>query len=66
MVIVAGHLIVDPSHREDYLAGCAAGVEQAGPDPAPSGKYLRSPTMPLPASTVARSTRRTGECGSAT
>ena len=28
MVIVAGHLIVDPSHREDYLAGCAAVVEQ--------------------------------------
>lgn len=22
MVIVAGHLIVDPAHRDDYLSGC--------------------------------------------
>ena len=29
MVIVAGHLIVDPQARADYLAGCAAVVEQA-------------------------------------
>ncbi len=28
MVIVAGHLIVEPSDREDYLAGCAVVVEQ--------------------------------------
>jgi quinol monooxygenase YgiN len=29
MVIVAGHLVVDPSQREAYLAGCADVVEQA-------------------------------------
>lgn len=29
MIIVAGHLTVEPSERESYLAGCAAVVEQA-------------------------------------
>ncbi|MET0897078.1 MAG: antibiotic biosynthesis monooxygenase family protein [Mycobacterium sp.] len=29
MVIVAGHLMVGPGHREDYLAGCVTVVEQA-------------------------------------
>ncbi|MDL5155280.1 putative quinol monooxygenase [Actinomycetospora termitidis] len=29
MVIVAGHVIVAPERREDYLAGCVAVVEQA-------------------------------------
>lgn len=29
MVIVAGHLVVDPSQREAYLAGCVEVVEQA-------------------------------------
>jgi quinol monooxygenase YgiN len=29
MVIVAGHLMVEPGQREDYLAGCIAVVEQA-------------------------------------
>lgn len=29
MVIVAGHLVVDPQEREAYLAGCADVVEQA-------------------------------------
>lgn len=29
MVIVAGHLEVDPAERERYLAGCVAVVEQA-------------------------------------
>lgn len=29
MLIVAGHLMVDPEQREAYLAGCAAVVEQA-------------------------------------
>lgn len=29
MVIVAGHLIVDPNEREAYLSGCVAVVEQA-------------------------------------
>jgi quinol monooxygenase YgiN len=29
MVIVAGHLIVDPGQRAEYLEGCAAVVEQA-------------------------------------
>ena len=29
MVIVAGHLIVDPEQRASYLAGCAGVVEQA-------------------------------------
>ncbi len=28
-VIVAGHLIVDPAQRDDYLTGCVAVVEQA-------------------------------------
>lgn len=29
MVIVAGHIMVDPLQRESYLAGCASVVEQA-------------------------------------
>jgi quinol monooxygenase YgiN len=29
MVIVAGHIVVDPEHRESYLAGCVRVVEQA-------------------------------------
>ncbi len=29
MVIVAGHLLVDPAERESYLAGCATAVELA-------------------------------------
>ncbi len=29
MVIVAGHLVVDPEQRESYLAGCVSVVEQA-------------------------------------
>jgi quinol monooxygenase YgiN len=29
MVIVAGHLIVDPQQRQSYLADCAGVVEQA-------------------------------------
>jgi quinol monooxygenase YgiN len=29
MVIVAGQIVVDPAHREDYLAGCVAVVVQA-------------------------------------
>jgi quinol monooxygenase YgiN len=29
MVIVAGYLVVEPTHRADYLAGCRAVVEQA-------------------------------------
>lgn len=29
MVIVAGHLLVDPPQRESYLAGCVSVVEQA-------------------------------------
>jgi quinol monooxygenase YgiN len=29
VVIVAGHLIVDPVQRHDYLAGCADVVRQA-------------------------------------
>ena len=28
-VIVAGHLIVDPAQRDDYLAGCVEVVRQA-------------------------------------
>lgn len=28
-VIVAGHLVVDPAHRADYLAGCVEVVRQA-------------------------------------
>ena len=29
MVIVAGHIVVDPRHREDYLTGCIEVVRQA-------------------------------------
>ena len=29
MVIVAGHIIVEPTERDAYLAGCATVVEQA-------------------------------------
>ena len=29
MVIVAGYLVVEPPHREGYLAGCEAVVRQA-------------------------------------
>ena len=30
MVIIAGHVIVGREERDDYLAGCAQVVEQAG------------------------------------
>ena len=30
MVIVAGHVTVEPQQRESYLAGCVSVVEQAG------------------------------------
>lgn len=29
MVIVAGHIVVDPGKRDDYLAGCVDVVRQA-------------------------------------
>jgi hypothetical protein len=29
MVIVAGHLVVDPQERDDYLSGCVEVVRQA-------------------------------------
>lgn len=29
MIIVAGHLSVDPSERDSYLAGCVEVIEQA-------------------------------------
>ena len=29
MIIVAGHLMVDPAERKAYLAGCVAVIEQA-------------------------------------
>ena len=29
MIIVAGHIVVDPADRDDYLATCRAVVEQA-------------------------------------
>ena len=29
MIIVAGHITVDPDQRESYLAGCVSVVEQA-------------------------------------
>ncbi|MDQ6933862.1 MAG: antibiotic biosynthesis monooxygenase [Actinomycetota bacterium] len=29
MVIIAGHIVVDPEQRESYLAGCKGVVEQA-------------------------------------
>ncbi len=29
MVIVAGHLVVDPTQRDDYLSGCVDVVRQA-------------------------------------
>lgn len=29
MMIVAGHIVVDPEQRETYLAGCVTVVEQA-------------------------------------
>ncbi|MYR05474.1 antibiotic biosynthesis monooxygenase [Gordonia sp. SID5947] len=29
MVIVAGHITVEPEHRETYLAGCVTVVEKA-------------------------------------
>ena len=29
MVIVAGHLVVDPESRDDYVAGCVEVVRQA-------------------------------------
>ncbi len=33
MVIVAGHITVEPAHRDTYLAGCRAVVEQARATP---------------------------------
>jgi quinol monooxygenase YgiN len=29
VVIVAGHVVVDPTQRDDYLSGCVEVVEQA-------------------------------------
>jgi quinol monooxygenase YgiN len=29
VVIVAGHIVVDPEHRDDYLSGCVEVVRQA-------------------------------------
>jgi quinol monooxygenase YgiN len=29
VVIVAGHVVVDPQHRDDYLSGCVEVVQQA-------------------------------------
>ena len=29
MVIVAGHVVVDPKQRDDYVSGCAVVVRQA-------------------------------------
>ena len=29
MVIVAGHIVVDPEQRESYLAGCVSVIDQA-------------------------------------
>ena len=29
MIIVAGHIVVDPAQREAYLADCVSVVEQA-------------------------------------
>jgi quinol monooxygenase YgiN len=29
VVIVAGHIVVDPQERDDYLAGCVEAVRQA-------------------------------------
>lgn len=33
MIIVAGHLTVEPEHRESYLAGCVSVVAQARATP---------------------------------
>lgn len=33
MIIVAGHLIVQPENRERYLEGCVSAVEQARSSP---------------------------------
>ncbi len=33
MIIVAGHLLVRPEEREDYLRGCVGVVEQARSSP---------------------------------
>jgi quinol monooxygenase YgiN len=33
VVIVAGHLVVDPRQRDDYLAGCVEVVRQARDTP---------------------------------
>jgi quinol monooxygenase YgiN len=29
VIIVAGHIVVEPAQRESYLAGCVAVIEQA-------------------------------------
>jgi hypothetical protein len=36
MVIVAGHIVVDPQQRESYLADCVSVVKQARLAPGPS------------------------------
>ena len=33
MVIVAGHVVVDPTERDDYLSGCVEVVRQARRSP---------------------------------
>jgi quinol monooxygenase YgiN len=47
MVIVAGHITVEPQQRESYLAGCVRIVEQARPGSwLPRRRDLRGPGRP--------------------
>jgi hypothetical protein len=60
MVIVAGHITVEPQQRKSYLAGCVRIVEQArgaaGSDRVALGKSVTPGPAPLTADVVAAQT----------
>ena len=58
MVVVAGHLIVAPSDRETYLAGCAAVVRQALNPQDVSTARLRAHTLGTSGAAAGDRTRR--------
>jgi hypothetical protein len=58
MVIVAGHITVDPEQRESYLAGCMSVVERLAERMAASTLPSRPTCSTLAASTSLSAVRR--------